>query len=143
MIQIYEQRGFTIVEVLVTLAAASLFISAIYMLQITQIKLAKSVSSYSNADQLAYNNLRVFANGKSPTWFTCNYVSGSPAAMTLKSSTDAVNGITPPVTQTVTATAPYGCGGGSSGLGYPIRVISSVTYGPAGKTVVHATYASY
>lgn len=138
-----NSSGFTLVEVLVTILIATLFIIAIVQLSVSQSKITSSVSSYSRADLLAYNNLRTYAYGKAPTWFECNYTGGNPDAVTLISSTDPVDGLPSPVTQSVVATAPYGCGGGSSGIGYPIKVVSTVTYGPSAKVVVHATYATY
>jgi prepilin-type N-terminal cleavage/methylation domain-containing protein len=136
-------EGFTLVEVLISIVIAAVFIGAIAQISITQNTISSLTTSYDNADLLAYNNLRTYAYGKSPSWFQCVYSSGSPLPMTLLSSSAAVSGIPSPVTQTVTATAPYGCGGSSSGIGYPIKVQSTVTYGSSGKTVVHATYSTY
>jgi type II secretory pathway pseudopilin PulG len=135
--------GFTIVEILVTLIIGTLFIIAVTQLYVFQTQLAGSIVANNNADLLASNNLRTYAYGKAPNWFQCVYSGGNPQAMTLISSTSPVSGIPSPVTQTVTATAPYGCGGSSTTLGYPIRIQSTVTYGPYGKTVVHATYSTY
>lgn len=137
------QAGFTIVEVLVTLLVGAVFIIAFAQLRITQNKITSTMRTYDAADLLAYNNLRTYAYGKAPTWFVCTYSGGSPQPMTLLSSTADVSGITSPVTQSVVATAPYGCGGGSSGNGYPIKVVSTVTYGPNSKVVSHATYSTY
>jgi len=136
-------RGFTLVEVVVSVIVAALFLATITQLYITQSKLSSKTSAYNAADLLAYNNMRTYANGKSPTWFECNYSGGNPQPMTLISKNDAVDDIPSPVVQTVTASAPYGCGGDSVGIGYPIRVVSTVTYGPEAKVVVHATYATY
>ena len=139
-----NQAGFTLVEVFVTVIIAAIFIVSISQLYIVQTKIASTMTSFTNADLLAYNNLRTYAYGKSPTWFDCIYASGSPQPMTVLNTTGAVDGLPSPVVQTVIATAPYGCGGGSSGIGYPIRVVSTVTYGGAnGRTVVHATYSTY
>jgi hypothetical protein len=138
-----HEDGYLLVEVIVTLVAATLFLGGIFSLYTTQTQLSGSVSFFNNADRLAYNNLRIYANGRSPTWFTCTYVSGAPQSVTLVSSTSAVDGVPSPVIQSVVATAPYGCGGGSTGLGYPIRVVSSVTYGLGARKVVHATYATF
>lgn len=138
-----DQSGFTLVEVLVTIIVATLFVVSISQLEITQSKLAANANDYNAADLLAYNNLRTYAYGKSPTWFDCTYSGGNPEPMTLISKSDAIQGLPAPVIQTVTATAPYGCGGGSAGIGYPIKVVSTVTYGPSAKVIVHATYATY
>ncbi len=138
-----DQSGFTLIEVVVTVIVATLFVITISQIYIFQSKLSSSMVAYNNADLLAYNNLRTYAYGKAPTWFECEYASGSPIPMTLLSSSAAVSGIPAPVTQTVTATAPYGCGGSSTSIGYPIRVVSTVTYGSEGRTIVHATYSTY
>lgn len=141
--KISEQSGFTLVEVLVTIIVATLFVVTISQLTTAQSKVTSNVNAYNTADLLAYNNLRTYAYGKSPTWFDCNYTGANPDSMTLIAKTDPVAGLPAPVTQSVIATAPYGCGGGSSGIGYPIKVVSTVTYGPSAKVVVHATYATY
>ena len=137
----FKEAGFTVVEVMVTLVVGAIFIITIVQLYAVQTQLTASTVAYNNADLLAYNNLRTYAYGKSPTWFQCVYSGGNPTAMNLLSSTSAVSGIPQPTTQTVTATAPYGCGGANSG--YPIRVESSVVYGNNSKKVVHVTYSTY
>lgn len=138
-----SQAGFTIIELLITIMLGTLFVISIMQLHLTQAVISSDMLSRNNADLLAYNNLRTYAYGKSPSWFNCVYSGGNPQPMTLLSSTDPVEGIKSPVTQTVVATAPYGCGGGSNGIGYPIKVVSTVTYGADSKKVVHATYSTY
>lgn len=135
--------GFTLVEVMITIFVASIFIIGIAQLYTSQNQVSSSLISANNADLLAYNNLRTYAYGKAPTWFQCTYSGGNPQPMTLFSSNAAVSGIPSPVIQSVVATAPYGCGGGSNGSGYPIKVVSTVTYGLSATKVVHATYSSY
>lgn len=137
-----RRAGFTIVEVLVTIVVTSLFVIAIAQVSTVQSRLSASYQMYNTADLLAYNNLRAWANGKAPTWFTCTYVSGNPQPMTLLSSSASVAGLNSPVSQTVVATAPYGCGGGVSTTGYPIKIVSTVSY-DGGRIVQHATYATY
>lgn len=139
----HTRAGFTLVEVIVTVVIAAVFIAAFTQLHITQSRISSVMTAYAQADLLAYNNLRIFANGKTPTWFDCNYTGSVADPMTLLTSTDPVNGIPSPVIQSVIATAPYGCGGGSAGIGYPIRVVSTVTYGKDAKVIVHATYSTY
>lgn len=142
-IQGRTSAGFTVIEILVTVVVAALFVITITQLHITQSKVVSIMTSLDSADLLAYNNLRTFAYGKAPSWFQCIYASGSPQPMTLLNITDDVDGIPSPVIQSVVATAPYGCGGSSTTIGYPIRVVSKVTYGSDARTVVHATYATY
>jgi len=138
-------KGFTLVEVLITVIVAAVFIITFSQLHIVQSRLANITTAYDTADLLAYNNLRIYAYGKAPNWFTCTYSGGSPVDVTLLSSSAAVKGLPSPVSQTVVASAPYGCGGSSSGIGYPIRVVSTVKYDalPNQKVVVHATYSTY
>lgn len=138
-----SKEGFTLVEILITVVVASIFIITFSQIHIVQSRLSKIMTSYDAADLLAYNNLRTFAYGKAPNWFECTIVSGTPEAKTMLSITTPVSGIPSPVTQTVVATAPYGCGGGNVGMGYPIKVVSTVTYDTDSKVVVHATYATY
>ncbi|MDB5162918.1 MAG: hypothetical protein JWO54_502 [Candidatus Saccharibacteria bacterium] len=138
-----HQAGFTLVEVFVTIVIAALFVGSITQLYIAQTQVSKSMTSYSTADLLSQDNLRTYAYGASPSWFECTYVSSAPQPMILLDSTADVSGIQSPVIQSVIATAPYGCGGSSSSNGYPIKVVSKVTYGKDAKTVVHATYSTY
>lgn len=135
--------GFSVVEVIIAISIASFFVISIVQIYIFQTRLSSTTSAYNTADLLAYNNLRTYAYGKAPTWFECVYDSGSPLPQTVLNSSADVNSIPSPVTQTVVATAPYGCGGASPGIGYPIKVVSTVTYGSNAKVVVHATYSSY
>lgn len=138
-----QREGFTVVEVLVTIAIAAVFIGAITQLHIAQSKVTSALKAYNIADALAYNNLRTFAYGKAPSWFNCTYTAGNPNPDTLLNKNTPVDGLPSPVLQTVIATAPYGCGGSSTTLGYPIRVVSTVKYGPDAKEIVHATYSTY
>lgn len=138
-----SQAGFTLIEVLVAVIVAALFISAFSQMYIIQSRLSTEMETYEQADELAYSNLRTYAFGKAPTWFTCTYLSGSPVPVELIDSDDPVEGLPGPVSQSVVATAPYGCGGSSGAIGYPIKVVSTVTYGADGRKVVHATYTTY
>lgn len=138
-----KEAGFTLIEVLIAVIVAALFISAFGQMYIIQSRLSSEMDTYELADELAYSNLRTYAFGKSPTWFTCTYASGSPVPVELIDSDDPVEGLPGPVSQSVVATAPYGCGGSSGAIGYPIKVVSTVTYDTDGRTVVHATYTTY
>ena len=138
-----SEAGFTLIESLITIIIATLFVIAISQLYITQVRITTALTSYNNADLLASDNLRTYAYGKPPSWFVCAYSNGNPIARTILNKNNDVDGIQSPVVQTVVATAPYGCGGGSSGIGFPIKVVSTVTFGSESKAVVHATYATY
>ena len=151
-----NKNGFTLIEVLVTIVISTLFLIAVFQLMKVVSTLANEASRRTIASNLAYNNLRLYANGQQPLWFACigdeasettpPYSDGTKSGATgqvLKSTTDSapIETLPPPITQIVTAIAPYGCG--LSGLGQPIRVQSQVTYGPSATTVTHATYVSY
>lgn len=138
-----QQAGFTVVEVVVTIVIATLFLIAITQLHITQARITQEITSRDKADLVAYNNLRTYAYGKSPSWFECEYSGATPLPKTMVNLNDPVPGLPNPVIQTVVATAPYGCGGSSTSIGYPIKVVSTVTYGADARKVVHATYSSY
>lgn len=132
-------EGFTIIEALVAIIVAFVFILAIYLISSTITVFAVNTNHTYRADALAYRNLRTYANGRSPTWFTCPSTQTDPVQ--LYSSTSAVSGLPGPVQQTVVADAPYGCSGSSAGS--PIRVTSTVTYGPNNAESRSTTYASY
>lgn len=135
--------GFTLIESLVAIITAAIFITAMFSMYVSLTKLTGSTSEYNTADQLAYNNLRTYAYGFPPKWFTCTYSGSTPQPVTLVNTpTSTIGGIKGNVAQSVVATAPYGCGGGSAGMGYPIKVVSTVVYGN-NRTVAHATYVSY
>jgi prepilin-type N-terminal cleavage/methylation domain-containing protein len=138
-----SNKGFTLAEVVITIAIASIFVISIAQIYTVQTRISSISAGYNAADLLAYNNLRTYAYGKAPTWFQCTYSGSTPQPMNLINSTGDVSGIPSPVIQSVVATAPYGCGGSSSGIGYPIRVTSTVTYGKDARKVVHATYSTY
>ena len=136
----YSQSGFTLVELLVTMFVASIFLISAYLLTSSILSMSVAGSQHAIASNIAYSNLRQYANGRSPSWFSCD--SSNPTApVTLVNITTSVDRLSDPVVQQVTATAPYGCGGDQSGL--PIRVESSVTYGAGARKVTHVSYASY
>lgn len=145
MKQIKDQDGFSTIELLITLFIASTFIIVFYQLFIMIDGLSKAGYQNSVANNLAYANMRLYANTDSPNWFTCNSSTDlktypSATGQVLLSGT-TVASLPLPITKSVIATAPYGCSGAS--LGMPVRVESSITYGPNNKKVTHTTYVSY
>ncbi len=139
-----NQQGFTLVELLATIVIAAIFLVSAYQLVHTVSLFSITSSQQTIADELAYANLRQYANGSSPTWFTC--IPASPVTNpstfdTLENIITDVDDLPSPVVQVVRANAPYGCSGSASGL--PIYVESYVTYGPTARKVTHATYVSY
>jgi hypothetical protein len=141
-----NQRGFSLIEALVAVVMATIFILAMVELYVVQLNLSTSTASYEQADQLAYNNMRAYADGTKPIWFECNYTGTNttpdPWPLIVNKITQ-IKGIPGDVVQNVISTAPFGCGngGGKNNSGYPILVTSTVTYN--GRTVAHATYSSY
>lgn len=138
--------GFTIVEVVVTLVVSSLLAMTLIRIQTDVSKLSILQVQRSTASERAYNNLRRYVNDKAPTWFICSKATASapPSPMVLIDDTNiTVEGLPSPVSQKVVATAPYNCGGGVSTIGTPIRVESTVTYGPENRSVTHVSYAAY
>lgn len=150
-------QGFTVVELIVVIVLSAGFILSISQL-ITFVNLrAADATNFGIASNLAYNNLRRYANGTKPLWFDCigDTVSettppfsdgkAKPNAtgqvLLNQTSTVRIEQLPPPVVQKVFAIAPYGCGETIKGM--PIRVQSEVTYGSPGRTVVHATFVSY
>lgn len=150
-----KQSGFTIVELIVTIVVAGMFIAVISQMNGFVVSMATTSHRFELASNLAYNNLRIYANGGKPTWFDCigDEASETSAPFTdgkthtdaagrdIYTSSAAVTGLPSPVTQTVNVLAPYGCGTSASGM--PVRVVSTVTYGSPARKVVHATYVSY
>lgn len=139
-----NQKGFTLIETVVTLIISSIFVVIIINLFIYINSMNASSRAYYAANLLAYNNMRTYANSKSPTWFLCHHSHGSttPDKMTLINRVGDVTGIPSPVKEVVIAEAPYGCGDGNKS-GKPIKITSTVTYGNLGKKIVHATYSTY
>lgn len=135
--------GFSIIELMVALVVGSIFVIIVTQAYGAQLTMSSGAAAYHKADLLAYNNLRSYAYGRPPVWFECVYSGGQPNEMVLIDSYDNVEGIPSPVHQRVVASAPYGCGGGTTTLGYPIKVTSTVSYGASGRVLTHATYASY
>ena len=137
-----NQKGFTLIETIVTLVVSLIFTITIIGLFLFIRSINSTAKAYHTADALAYENLRIYANGQPPTWFKCTYPSGSstPSSMTLIDKTDNVNGIPSPVRQIVIAEAPYGCN--DEKMSEPIKITSTVIYGSFGKKITHTTYST-
>jgi hypothetical protein len=138
-----KAAGFTIVEVVVTLVVSTIFIVGIIHLQTSVSQLSIQQVQRRIASDLAYNNLRKYANDNQPTWFRCEVAGGVAKPNVLINGNITVRGLPSPVSQKVVATAPYLCGGGTGGVGMPIRIESVVTYGSNHRKVVHVSYAAF
>lgn len=142
-------RGFTIVEVLVTIFIATVFIIAIAVLYGLVVANTAAARNRADASDLAYQNLRTYAySGATPaSWsitFSCDnnsdYQSNPSAPGQLLdhgSLSSAQTTMPQPVNYQITAIAPFGCGGP------PILVRSQVTYGPDNIKVEHESYVGY
>ena len=151
-------HGFTIVELMITIIVSGIFSIGVFQLIASSNSLATEASRRTLASNLAYNNMRKYANNNKPLWFNCigddasettppfsdGKTKPSATGQVLMNTTSATSGnlLPPPIKQHVIAVAPYGCG--SSGPGQPIRVQSQVTYGSGSsqRTITHATYVS-
>lgn len=131
--------GFTLVEVLVTVVFAAIIFVGLFSSLASIFAISEGSSQRTTASNLAYANLRLYADGNYPTWFSCN-TSDETEPVTLLDTSADVAGLPGSVRQIVTATAVYGCDGSSQG--YPIKVESSVEL-ENGRKVTHATYTSF
>ncbi len=134
-----QKAGFTLVEVLVTVVFAAVVFIGLFSSLASIFAISEGSSQRTTASNLAYANLRLFADGNAPTWFSCN-TSNETAPATLLDKTETIDGLPGDAHQIVTATAVYGCDGTSQG--YPVKVESSVQL-TNGRKVTHATYTSF
>ncbi len=153
------QAGFTAIELLITIIVAALFAISFYQLFIAVNQSSAAARNRATASDLAYSYLRKYASaGITPDdWspkFVCSSASGSSntndrsvnanATGTILASgslTPDTTGLPLPITYSVVALAIYGCAG--TNLNKPIRVESTVTFGPQNTAIKHATYVGY
>lgn len=134
-----QQSGFTLIEIIVSVVIASIVFIGLFSSLSTIFSISNGSLQRSVASGLAYDNLRQYANGSHPLWFLCD-TSDETAEQTLLDTTGAVDNLPGDTTQTVVASAPYGCDGNAKG--FPIRVESTVV-ASNGIEVHHATYTSF
>jgi len=132
--------GFTVVEVVVAIVVMAIFIAVIFRLFILQIQVGTGWLQYENAEQLAYNNLKKYSRYAAAQTDSCDDYPTSSTQKTLLSSSTPVDGLPSPVVQSVISQMPYGCSDDLLTDGYPVQIISTVTYGPNAKKITHATY---
>jgi type II secretory pathway pseudopilin PulG len=135
------ETGFTIVEVIVALVISTLLIIGIYSAVSSTLKISVGSSQRTTASNVAYANLREYANGRSVNWWTVP--SGTCTATSTQqvfTSTAAIVGLPSPTTQTVTASVPYGCPAANATTVY--RLESTVTYGSNNMKVTHAIFTT-
>ncbi len=148
--------GFTAVELLVTIIVAAMFTITLYQLMISVNNTSAAARNRATASDIAYGNLRKYASAGSAwkDFFTCSTASGSSntndlsvnsnaAGTTLMSGslTSSSADLPGPVTYSVKALGIFGCNGLNANA--PIRIESTVTYGPKNTVIKHATLVSY
>jgi len=154
-----KQAGFTAVELLITIIVAAIFTVSIYGLFTTINRASADARQQATASDLAYANLRRYASADitPDSWspaFVCSTATGASntndvtvnqnaTGTTLTSgSLNPVTAELPgPVTYSVKALAIFGCRNANEGK--PIRVESTITYGPQQKVIKHATLVGY
>lgn len=134
-----SQAGFTLIEVIVSVVIAAIVFVGLFSSLASIFSITEGSSQRTVANNLAYANMRLYADGTLPTWFSCN-TSNQTETITLMDKSEAVSGLPGDVVQTVTASAVYGCDGSSQA--FPIRIESNVSV-INGIEVSHATYAGY
>lgn len=134
-----HELGFSLVEVMVAVVLAGVIFVGLFASISSIFAITEGSSQRFNASNLAYSNMRIFADGSAPTWFMCD-TNDETAPVTILSTTGQVANLPSDVIQVVTATAPYGCDGGAKG--YPILVTSRVELAN-GIEVEHATYTTF
>lgn len=134
--------GFTIVEVIGAIVLVAIFSIMITQLYIMQSQISGSWLQFEKAEQIAYNNLETYARYVAEQTTVCTDYPTTTTEKQQMVSTVPVGGLPSPVTQTVTSSMPYGCSVAQLGEGIPIKVVSTVTYGPNAKKTTYGTYVN-
>jgi prepilin-type N-terminal cleavage/methylation domain-containing protein len=140
------EKGFSAVELLMTIAIAAIFIDAFYTLFNTVTTSNFGAQQQANASGYAYWYLRAYTTSRALYSVPCNSttdltLSTAPTAtgysLGVVSGPNASFPLPTPVTLEGKMFWPTGCAAGSS---HPLRIQVTVTYGPQNKVVTHATY---
>jgi prepilin-type N-terminal cleavage/methylation domain-containing protein len=139
-----QQSGFTVVELLVTIIVASLFIAVFYNLFLILVGVNSSSRNVSQASDLAYSNMRRYPTAAS-TGLNCATTTAQPNGVSYlmgsATPTAAVDSDYPElgsITETVAASYPYGC----AAVYDVVKLVSVVTYGSNSTKVSYATYVN-
>jgi prepilin-type N-terminal cleavage/methylation domain-containing protein len=134
-----KQSGFTIVELLVTIIVAALFVGVFYNMFVILIGVNSNARNISQAGNLAYSNMRRYPTAATitGTGISCA-IPGGTGNLLNTTGTDSDYPDLGSVTETVTASFPYGC----SAVYDVIKIVSVVTYGASGNKVSYATYVN-
>lgn len=129
-----QQSGFTVVELLVTIIVAALFVGIFYNMFVILVGVNASARNISQSSDLAYSNMRRYPTAAS-TALSC---SGSSTNLLNVTGVDSSYPELGTITETVTASYPYGC----TAVYDVIKLVSVVTYGSNSKKVSYATYVN-
>lgn len=142
-----SQNGFSSVEMLMTIVVAGLFAVTFYQLFTTVHGVNSQSRQQALANDIAYSYLRKYAAVQAPS-ITCNSTSdltqnASAPGTVLESGTltPADTGLPGPISYRVVALAVYGCRGANSQS--PLKIESSIQYGPRSKQIKHGTLVGY
>lgn len=126
-----KQAGFTVVELLVTILVASLFIGMFYQLYTAMVQLNATARRDAQANDLAFSNLRRYPTGSS-TGVTCP--GGSPVVVLETTVGDSSYPELGSVTEKITASC--------SGSADTVLVLSEVLYSNSAAKATYATYVN-
>ncbi len=152
--------GFTIVEIIVTLAMVSLFLTFFFQMYLAMESQRIAVARQAQASDLAYSNLRKITSR--PAGLPCDAAKmdlsaadgATKAGLLLGDQTNvstpssfgflaepeaATKSLGGNVQQLIKAYAPRGCSG-TAFTDNPVKIESIVIYGPRADKVVHAVY---
>lgn len=127
--------GFTLVEAMTTIFVASIFLVTIYNVYILSVASSDDVRRFSVANDLAYANLRKYANNQTNGGYSCP--ADGTSTVTVLNSDTTISGIPGAVKQNVTIQPIANCVAYSF---VPALVTSTITYGPDNEKVAHAVY---
>ena len=155
-----HSKGFTIVEVMVTLVIVALFMTFFFQSYMAIESQRQAIQRRANASSIAYTNLRKFAQRpvSSPTTFSCDPLTmdgldstqpgkllgdqtNTPASPSSYGFTaeDATSLLGTGSSQEVRVFAPYGCAAFDK---MPLKIVSTVKYGTGTpqEEVVHVSF---
>jgi prepilin-type N-terminal cleavage/methylation domain-containing protein len=152
MVAEQTESGFTIVEIIITLAVMSIFLILFFQTYLANIAQQNAIILRSAADDIAVTNLKKVPTRSSGLLGSVTCDTGTPSANDLTAvppGTGTVinltgtayeekrtgTGLPASTTQTLTVLYPQGCTPPGT---VPIEIISTVTYGS--ESVKHATY---
>lgn len=156
----FTTGGFTIVEVVVTLALTSLFLIFFFQMYMATESQRINVARQAQASDIAYSNIRKITSR--PTGLTCDAAKmdltasdgatkpglligdqtnvGAPSVFKFLAEPETVTkGLGGSVEQIMKVYAPRGCSG-TAFADNPIKLESTVIYGAKREKVVHAVY---